>query len=188
VKRRRANATYTVDLAAWSCTCPYAAARVTYYEELDVRRVCKHLSRLALNRDGVLSACNPPVAALLERGVWSQRRRYARVFETRFFVWSAWQSPVYVGITPQSSWVSVVTRRKKKADIATTFTGNYFLFSFNAEERSWAYSSRPPGAKVLCDLVRAMGRRGLLTAPSELLPGPEDPETDPDEDEDEDDN
>lgn len=79
VKRRRTDATYLVDLAAWSCTCPYAAARVTRYAERDVRRVCKHLSRLALNRIGVLSACDPPVAALLQRGVWSKKRRYSRV-------------------------------------------------------------------------------------------------------------
>lgn len=167
-----------VDLAAWSCTCPYAAARVTRYEELDVRRVCKHLSRLALNRTGVLSACDPPVAALLERGVWSKKRRYSRVLETRFFVWSAWQSPVYLGITPLSSWVSVVTRRKKARDTAPTFSGEYFMFSYNTEERAWAYDARPPGAGTLRDLVGAMEQRGLLTAPIEPLLAPEDPETD----------
>jgi hypothetical protein len=64
-KWRRTDATYMVDLAAWSCTCPYAAARVTRYEELDVRRVCKHLSKLALNHTGVLAAFDPHVAALL---------------------------------------------------------------------------------------------------------------------------
>lgn len=181
MKRRRTDATYTVDLAEWSCTCPYAAARVTRYGELDVRRVCKHLSRLALNRTGVLSACDPPVAALLERGVWSKKRRYSRVLETRFFVWSAWQRPVYLGITPQSSWVSVVTRRNKDADIAPAFTGKYFMFSYNTEERAWAYDARPPGAGVLRDLVGAMGQRGLLTAPSEPLLAPEDPEADEDD-------
>lgn len=181
VKRRRTNATYAVDLAEWSCTCPYAAARVSRYGELDVRRVCKHLSRLALNRPGAIAACDPPVAALLERGVWSKKRRYSRVLETRFFVWSAWQSPVYLGLTPQSSWVSVVTRRKKDADIAPVFTGEYFMFSYNTEERAWAYDARPPGAGVLRDLVGAMGQRGLLTAPSEPLLAPEDPEADEDD-------
>jgi hypothetical protein len=181
VKRRRTDTTYIVDLAEWTCTCPYAAARVTRYGKLDVRRVCKHLSRLALNRIGVLPACDPPVAALLERGVWSKRRRYSRVLETRFFVWSAWQSLVYLGITPQSSWVSVVTRRKKAADIAPAFTGEYFMFSYNTEERAWAYDARPPGAGVLRDLVGAMGQHGLLTAPSEPLLAPEDPEADEDD-------
>lgn len=176
VKRRRADATYIVDLAAWSCTCPYAAARGTRYEELDVRRVCKHLNRLALNRAGALSACDPPVAALLERGVWSKKRRYSRVLETRFFAWSAWQSPVYLGITPQSPWVSVVTRQRKAADIAPAFTGQYFMFSYNREERTWAYDARPPGAGVLRDLVGAVGKRGLLTAPPEPLLAPEDPD------------
>jgi len=103
------------------------------------------------------------------------------VRETRFFVWSAWQSPVYLGITPQSSWISVVTRRKKAADIAPTFTGEYFMFSYNTEERAWAYGARPPGAGVLRDLVGAMGRRGLLTAPREPLVAPEDPETNEDD-------
>jgi hypothetical protein len=167
-----------VDLAAWSCTCPYAAARVTRYGDLDVRKVCKHLSRLALNRAGVLSACEPHVAALLERGVWSKKRRYSRVLETRFFVWSAWQSHVYFGITPRSSWVSVVTRRKKAADIAPAFTGEYFMFSYNTEERTWAYDARPPGAGALRDVIGAMGRRGDLIAPIEPLLAPEDPEAD----------
>jgi hypothetical protein len=165
VKRRRADATYTVDLAEWSCTCPYAAARITRYGDLDVRRVCKHLDRLALTRVGVLSYCEPPVAALLERGVWRQRRRYSGVRETQFFVWSAWPSPVYLGITPLSPWVSVATRRKKAADTAPAFTGKYFLFSYNIEERTWAYDTRPPGAGMLRDVVGAMGQRGLLTAP-----------------------
>lgn len=182
VKRRRTDATYLVDLAAWSCTCPYAAARVTRYAELDVRRVCKHLSRLALNRTGVLSACDPPVAALLQRGVWSKKRRYSRVLETRFFVWSAWQSPVYLGITPRSPWVSVVTRRRRAGDVAPVFTGEYFLFAYNTEERAWAYDARPPGATVLRDLVSAMRQRGHLTAPIEPLLAPEDPETDEDDD------
>lgn len=182
VKRRRTDATYVVDLAAWSCTCPYAAARVTRYAELDVRRVCKHLSRLALNRAGVLSACDPPVAALLQRGVWSKKRRYSRVLETRFFVWSAWQSPVYLGITPRSSWVSVVTRRKMAGDVALAFTGEYYMFAYNTEERAWAYDARPPGAALLRDLVGAMSQRGLLTAPIEPLLAPGHPEADDDDD------
>jgi hypothetical protein len=171
-----------VDLAAWSCTCPYAAARVARYGELDVRRLCKHLSRLALNHTAVLSTCEPPVAALLERGVWSKKRPYSRVLETRFFVWSAWQSPVYLGVTPQSSWVSVITRRKTAADIAPTFSGKYFMFSYNTQERAWAYNVRPPGAKVLRDLIGAMGQRGLLTAPIEPLLAPDDPETNEEDD------
>ena len=178
-KRRRKNTTYVVDLAGWSCTCPYAVARVSRYGELDIRSVCKHLSRLALDRPGVLAACDAHVAAVLERGVWSAKRRYSRVFETRFYVWSAWPSPVYLGITPQSSWVSVVTRRKKAADIPPAFTGEYFMFSYNTEERAWAYDTRAPGAGVLRTLIGAMGERGLLTAPVEPLLAPEDP--DPDE-------
>jgi hypothetical protein len=143
--------------------------------------VCKHLSRLALDRKGVIPACEPHVAALLERGVWSKKRRYSRVLETLFFQWSAWQSPVYLGITPQSLWVSVVTRRKKAADIAPAFTGGYFMFSYNTEERAWAYGTSPPGAGMLRDLLGAMGQRGLLTAPIEPLLAPEDPETDEDD-------
>ncbi|HEX8108058.1 MAG TPA: hypothetical protein VF516_10050, partial [Kofleriaceae bacterium] len=129
-------------------------------------------------RSGALAACDPPVAALLERGVWSQRRRFSRVRETRFFVWSAWPSPVYVGITPQSSWVSVLARQKQATDTAPSFTGDYFLFSYNTDERGWAYKERPPGAGVLRDLLGAMGRRGLLTAPIEPLLAPEEPEDD----------
>jgi hypothetical protein len=161
---------------------PYATARVTRYAELDARKVCKHLSKLALNRPGVLSACDPPVAALLARGVWSKKRRYSRVLETRFFVWSAWPSPVYLGITPQSSWVSVVTRRKKAADVAPAFSGEYFMFAYNTEERAWAYDTRPPGAGALCELLGAMGQRGLLTAPPEPLLAPEDPEVEEEDD------
>jgi hypothetical protein len=155
-------------------------ARITRYAELDVRRVCKHLSRVALNCPGALAACDRPVAALLERGVWRKKRRYSRVLETRFFMWSAWQSPVYVGITPQSSWVSVITRRKKATDIAPAFTGEYFMFSYNTEERAWAYDTRPPGTGVLRDLVGAMGRHGHLTAPRDPLLAAEDPEADED--------
>jgi hypothetical protein len=51
-------------------------------------------------------------------------------------VWTAWQSPVYLGITPQSSWVSVVTRRKKAGDISPAFTGEYFSWKQLARLRS----------------------------------------------------
>jgi hypothetical protein len=100
------------------------------------------------------------------------------VLETRFFVWSAWQSPVYLGITPQSSWVSVVTRRKNAADTAPTFTGEYFMFSYHTEERAWAYDVRPPGARALRNLIGAMRQRGLLTAPNEPLLAPGEPAAD----------
>ena len=128
-----------------------------------------------------MAACDPPVSALLKRGVWSKKRRYARVHETRFFAWRAWQSPVYLGVTPSSAWVSVIARRRNDADPASGATGDYFMFSYNTEERAWAYDVRPPGAGVLRDLVAAMGTRGLLTAPSEPLLAPEEPEAEEDD-------
>jgi hypothetical protein len=131
---------------------------------------------LALKRPGVLAACDPPVAALLERGVWSKQRRYSRIFETRFYKWAAWRSPVYVGVTPKSIWISVITRRKKAGDIAPTFSGDYFMFSYNIDERSWAYDTHPPGAGTLRHLVHVMEKRGFLAAPIEPLLAEEDPD------------
>ena len=155
VKRRRTDATYMVDLAAWSCTCPYAAARSP---------------AMRSSMSGGVQAPEP-AGAQSRRGAFCLRSSCrcaapARRLEQATTLFPCARDPV----------LRVV--RLAEPGLPRHHATQFMGVGGHASKEGLGYDARPPGAAVLRDLVGAMSQRGLLTAQIEPLLAPEHPEAD----------
>lgn len=147
---------YQVNPARLSCTCPAQQEAVANFPHpRDVRRVCKHLV-MVLSWPKVQERLDGPVAAVVRRGVWERASKRRGVLERHFFEWELGGSPVFLGTNPESRWVSVVARRRKKGDRHPVYTGKYEMFAFNLDESGWAFDVAPPGAGELRRAIAAV--------------------------------
>jgi hypothetical protein len=63
---------------------------------------------------------------------------------------------VAIGYTPDSYWLDVVSRKRRKGDGGGYYTGAYAVSGFTLVGQRWSYGEGPPGARELRALVTSL--------------------------------
>jgi hypothetical protein len=137
-----ASVTYSVNLAALTCTCANFTKERSGYVPLDIRRVCKH-ARIALEKSGAMDCYSAELRAVLT----SENR-------VTFHDSTPSGGRVVFQYVPGEPWIDVHTRKRKKGEKAGVFTGDFAVYGFNLDEERWSYGSGPPGAGEIREMIR----------------------------------
>jgi hypothetical protein len=133
--------TYQVDLATLTCSCEDHRKRRRQSPDRDVRRCCKHIGALLLER-GIVRAEHELLQLILtaEHGTGGALT-ILRVLE----------HPVVFSTSTTGEWSNVWTRGRKSKGRP----GRYQRYGWNEAEQRWSYGKAPPGA---AKIVAALGK------------------------------
>lgn len=137
------DATYSVDLNGYSCTCPDFARRSSL-PTYSIGRVCKHIAQAILDEPELRDQLTELHVPLLGAGGCK-----ARYYQSQTKAGGS----VVVGIDEQYPWADVLFRRHRKGDPLGAPTGPWALYGLDRETWSWSYGEGPRGARELKEIL-----------------------------------
>ena len=137
--------TYTVDLAARTCTCPDFIKRRSHLGTEDIRRLCKHAVS-ALTNHSVLDKLPAIHRAIL-------RDEYYPSFDI-LHAERIGEMDIAIGFKHDGSWLNIYaplpSRAKKPRE------PRYYRYGYNADEDRWAYGEKPQQAATIAAVLKGI--------------------------------
>lgn len=128
---------YTIKLNHMQCSCPDFIKRRSHYSIVDIRRACKHIARLVIDKklntklsENIMIQAFVRVAAGQQKGV----RLFNNFYEVKINEHIRGKNPFYI-LTPldDSPWAQVIFFSKK----------SYEEHGYNIDEKRWGYHNNP---------------------------------------------
>ncbi len=152
------SATYQVNLAMQTCTCPNFVEDRHVFPRDDLRRFCKHLcgALLETNNDSLI------------RTAWDENILPIQVTHDYLFGSLRGSYPILVHKNPEREWCDVVARQKASQ--------TYHRFGYSPQSRRWSYHESPQDAAFISTVLNKRygaaipnGRTANIGAPEEAV-------------------
>ncbi len=145
--------TYSVDIAALSCTCPDFQKRRSSLPERSIGRCCKHLSAAIVNDPSVFRKLGAVERCILEIG---RAKPEYQVGQT------AAGGELVVGTDLDSPWLDVFFRKHKKGDLLGRPTGEWAMYGLHLATWEWSYGDGPRGAREIKEILKPLRENRML--------------------------
>ncbi|WP_176518630.1 SWIM zinc finger family protein [Rhodobacter maris] len=140
--------TYSLDLAAQTCTCPdFVEVRGNLAKSGELGRLCKHLVR-ALNERHAFDSANNWVRAIVNAGHGAPYIAWEVSLPTA--------KPMLVTVGNSREWLNVFAHMKRNGERYSEASGPIEQFGWSLGGHRWSYGQGPAGASEIRPFLKQL--------------------------------